>query len=145
MASTVGRHVRMRRPRRAGLHLCVQAFCSASLWIVGFRSASLRTEGVCSASSGFEEPELHILDISQERGGFQWQPRCDTKPAPAHVELMPFPRDCPSLVSPVRGAGVSGSWSGSSCRTGVPSGPCTSTHPWICRVDSVGFSWAGVS
>jgi hypothetical protein len=49
---------------------------------VGFCSASSRTEGVCS------EPERRVLDISQERGGFQLRLRCEPKPAPAHVELM---------------------------------------------------------
>lgn len=45
---------------------------------------------VCSAFSGFEEPELRILDILQERDGFQLWPSCDPKPVPAHVELMPL-------------------------------------------------------
>lgn len=54
--------------------------CSASLWIAG----------VCSAASGFEEPEFCILNISQERGEIQLRRRCDLTSAPAYVELMPF-------------------------------------------------------
>ena len=64
-----------------------------------------------------------------------------------HQRMLSWCLSKPMAFSPVTGtrASVSGPWSGSSYGTEVPSGPWTSTHPWICSVDLVGFSWVGAS